>query len=229
MLRRVHGREERLDAPLHDPHRLAASLSHVAGVNRWLGGHRALRLALEPRLRPDARILDIGTGSADLPRAIVRDARRRGLPVRITATDLHPQIRAIAAARSRGFPEITIAAADALDLPFERDAFQVALLSMTLHHLADADAVRALREAARVAPVVIVNGLHRTLVNYAGALLLAGTLWAANPITRHDGPLSVLRAYRPAELAGLARSAGLRVVELRRRWFYRVLLVAARD
>lgn len=227
-LARVRGREELLDSPAHAPALLAGSLAHVAAVNRWLGGYRALRLALRPHLREGMRILDVGTGSADLPRAIVRDARRRRVPVRVTATDLHPQMRAIAARATRAYPEIEVAEADALRLPFADDAFDVALLSMVLHHLEDEPAVRALREAARVAPVVIVNELHRTRINYAGAKLLAATLWSRNPITRHDGPLSVLRAYRPDELGELAHTAGLHVRELQRRWFYRVVLVAAR-
>lgn len=225
---RRHGAEELLDAPVHDPRLLGQSLAHVATVNRWLGGRRALLRALEPRLRDGTRILDIGTGSGDLPRAVARLARRRAVRVRITATDLHPQMRARAEAECSGFPEITVASADALALPFERDAFDVVLLSMVLHHLDDADAAAALREAARVAPAVIVNELHRTRLNYAGARLLAGTVWAANPITRHDGPLSVLRAYVPTELDALARAAGLRVLELRRRWFQRIVLVAGR-
>lgn len=227
-LPRRHGAEELLDSPTHDPELLGQSLAHVAAVNRWLGGRRALLRTLAPRLRGGLRILDVGTGSGDLPRAIARLARRRATPVHITATDVHPQMRERAEAACRGFPEITIAPADALALPFEPDAFDVALLSMVLHHLDDADAVAALREAARVAPTVIVNELHRTRLNHAGARLLAGSVWAGNPITRHDGPLSVLRAYVPVELDALARAAGLRVLELRRRWFQRIVLVAGR-
>lgn len=227
-LARRRDAEELLDAPEHDARLLAQSLAHVAGVNRWLGGRRALRHALEPWLRDGVRILDVGTGSADLPRSLVRHARRRSLDIHVTATDLHPQMRALAERECAGWPEIEITEADALALPFAADAFDVVLLSMMLHHLDDPAAVAALREAARVAPVVVVNELHRTRANYAGAALLAHTVWAGNPITRHDGPLSVLRAYVPAELEALARAAGLRVLSLRRRWFQRVVLVAGR-
>lgn len=227
-LARRRGAEELLDAPDHDPRVLAESLAHVAAVNRWLGGRRALLRALRPWLRDECRILDVGTGSGDLPRAVVRHARRGSLRVHVTATDLHPQMRTMAAAACAPFPEIVITAADALALPFDRDAFDVALLSMILHHLDDHAAAAALREAARVAPVVIVNELHRTRANYAGARLLAATVWAGNPLTRHDGPLSVLRAYVPAELEALARAAGLRPLVVGRRWFQRVVLVAGR-
>jgi len=219
---------ERIDAPAHDPAVLAASLAHVAGVNRWLGGRRALRLALRPFHGPGLRVLDIGTGSADLPLTLVRSRVRRDGRLRIVATDRHPQILAQAARRIRGAAGIRLAGADALALPFAAGSFDAVILSLVMHHLDDERAVRALREAARVAPLIVVNELHRTRVNYAGSRLLAATLWRGNPLTRHDGPLSVLRAYTPGELRSLAEAAGLKVIQLRRRWFQRLVLVAAR-
>jgi hypothetical protein len=50
------------------------------------------------------------------------------------------------------------------------------------------------------------------------------TLWRGNPLTRHDGPLSVLRAFTPSELQQLAAKAGLngKVYE---HYFQRVVLV----
>jgi 2-polyprenyl-3-methyl-5-hydroxy-6-metoxy-1,4-benzoquinol methylase len=214
-------RPERLDAPAHDPAVLAASLAHVAAVNRWLGARRALRLVLAGRLPAAARILDVGTGSADLPRTLATPA------LRLVATDRHRQMLEVAAAAGTRKAGIALAAADALALPFADRCFDAALLSMVLHHLPDELAVQALREAGRVARLVVINELHRTVSNYLGARLLSVTLWAGNPLTRHDGPLSVLRAYRAAELQALAAAAGLRVIEVRRRWFNRLVLAAS--
>ena len=219
---------ERLDAPWHEPSVLEASLAHIAGVNRWLGGRRALRLALAARLGRELRLLDVGTGSADLPLALARHAAQDGGRLAVVATDRHPQMLAIAARAVAGTPAIRLTGADALALPFAPNSFDVVVLSLVLHHLADEPAEHALREAARVAPLVIVNELHRTSGNYLGARFLAQTWWRDNPLTSHDGPLSVQRAYRPAELRTLAQAAGLQVIELRRRWFYRLVLVAAR-
>lgn len=217
---------ERLDAPTHDPAVLGRSLAQIATVNRWLGGRRALRLALAPYLARQGRVLDIGTGSADLPLMLAAGPQEGASPT-VVATDRHPQILGEAARRTTTSPGIRLAAADALALPFASRSFDVVLFSLVLHHLSDERAVQALREAARVAPLIIVNELHRTHRNYAGALLLSRTLWRGNPLTSHDGPLSVLRAYRPDELRRLAEAAGLTVLELRRRWFQRLVLVAA--
>src|SRR5688572_3351533 len=144
---------ELLDAAVHDPRELAQSLNQVAAVNKWLGGTSALLRHLTPLLAPDrpTRILDIGTGSGDLPCEVVRWARRRNRRVEIIATDLHPQMREIARARCAPFDEIRVDAADALALPFERDAFDVVTLSLTLHHFDGQQQHQVLCEAARVA------------------------------------------------------------------------------
>jgi SAM-dependent methyltransferase len=226
--RRLSDAPELLDAAHHDRAELEQSLDQVAEVNALLGGRRAAWLAVRPFLdaaRP-THVLDVGTGSADIPLDLVRRARSARLPIRITAADVHPQMQQIAAARTRHEPDITTAAGDALDLPWSDDSFDLVLLSMTLHHFEDADQMRALQEAARVARrAVIVNELERCRANWYGARFLALTRWRGNRLTRHDGPLSVLRAFTPGELRILAGAAGLRVRSLQRRFFFRLVLV----
>ena len=220
---------ERLDDAVHDERTLRHSLAHVAQVNRLLGGERAALSAVSHLLTADAdvAILDIGTGGADIPVAIAAAARRAGARVRITAVDIHPQMRAIAAARTADWPEIDVGSADALDLPYAAASFDAALLTLTLHHFEDDDPVRVLREAARVSRLVVVNELERGWANYTGARLLSWTWWRSNPLTRHDGPLSVLRAFTANELRDIAHEAGLTDVRVSRGWFFRLLLTGA--
>lgn len=229
MRTRLTNTSELLDEPHHDRAELEHSLDQVAEVNRLLGGHRAVLNALRPFLRRTrrTRILDVGTGSADIPIAITEWAGGLGRGVYIAATDVHPQMREIAAKRTRPFPPIRVETADALDLPYDDDSFDVVLLSLTLHHFEHDDQIRALREAGRVAArVVIVNELERCRPNYIGSRILAATRWRGNRITRHDGPLSVLRAFKPDELVEIATSAGLRVERIDRRFFFRLVLIA---
>jgi len=231
--RLTHAREL-LDEPDHDPRELEASLDDVAAVNRWLGGRRALLRHLRPLLRAAARsgagppsILDAGTGIGDLPRAIAERARRDGHELRIVATDVHPQTLEIARRRLAAWPEITVEAADVRDLPYPDRAFDVALLSLTLHHLDDEDQITALRELGRVARrAVIVGELERSWPAYVGARILAATVWRRNRLTRHDGPISVLRAFTPGELLDLARRAGLERPHVHRHPLFRLVLVA---
>jgi SAM-dependent methyltransferase len=224
---RVGHARERLDMPVHDAGVLADSLRDLAAVNRWLGGTRAVLRTLRAVLPAGGSLLDVGTGGGDIPRALVRRARRRGESIRVVGCDLHEQTVALAAAWSRSFDEIRIVRGDALALPFADGAFDVVLLSLTFHHFDDDAQISTLRELARVARrAIVVNDLERSWPNYLGARLLAATLWRGNELTRHDGPLSVLRGFTRDELIGRARTAGLRDPRVERRFFYRIVLSA---
>lgn len=227
-LARAEHAPELLDEASHDEQELEQSLGHVAAVNRWLGGVRALILHLEPFLNSDrtTRILDVGTASGDVPCRIAEWARAKGRTVAITATDLHPQMLAIARSRCAPFPNVVVEPTDALDLGYPDKSFDVVLLSLTLHHFDGDEQVTVLKELARVARhAVIVNELRRSRLNYAGARLLSLTFWRGNRLTRHDGPLSVLRAFLPSELRTLSEAAGMsgRVYS---HYFQRLVLVA---
>lgn len=227
--RRAEG-AERMDAPDVGVRELEHGLADLRAVNRWLGGRRvALRLLggmlrRLPRER-EIRVLDVATGSADLPLALVRWAERRGIRVRVLATDFHPATLAAARRATAAEPRVEVAPADALALPFADGAFDLALCATALHHFDDDDAVRVLREMDRVARHGwVVSDLSRSLPALLGARILADTVWRGNPVTRHDGPLSVRRAFRPAELRRLARRAGIEGARVRRHPVFRLSL-----
>ena len=222
---------ERMDEPGQDPGELGRSLVDLQHVNRWLGGYRvvlhhlARLVARHPR--PEYRVLDVATGSADIPLRVAAWARRAGVRMTVTATDLHATTLDFARRTAALDPDVRVEPADALDLPYADGAFDVVLCSTALHHFdARPDLLRVLREMDRVAAVGgIVNDLRRSRPALLGARLLAATVWRGHPVTAHDGPLSVRRAFTPAELAELARAAGLRDARVRRHEPFRVALV----
>jgi SAM-dependent methyltransferase len=221
---------ERMDEPDQDPVELARSLADLRAVNRWLGGtrvllhHLARLLLLHPQ--PSYRILDIATGSADIPLAVVAWGRRRGIRVEVVATDLHAGTLAEARRRTAHEPAVSVEMADALALPFGDGAFDVALCSTALHHFdAHADLLRVVGEMRRVARLGgVINDLRRSRAALLGAQLLAATAWRRHPVTRHDGPLSVRRAFTPAEFRALARELGLPSAQVRAHLPFRVAL-----
>jgi ubiquinone/menaquinone biosynthesis C-methylase UbiE len=226
-LQRLRDVGEHLDLAGHDARELRQSLSQIDDINHFLGGRRSLLHHLAAMLPRDtgARILDVGTGSGDLPRVIARWARKTDRSVRVHATDTHPQILEIARERSTDYPELTFQQADALNLPFTDGTFDCALLSLTLHHFEDEQQVRVLRELHRVSTRgIIVSELERNWPNYVGAKLLAATIWRTNRLTRHDGPISVLRAFTRAELIAIAKSARLPEPRVFRHFFFRLVL-----
>lgn len=224
---------ELMDAPDVDREELEHSLSDLRGVNRWLGGATTALGAIGPLVKRlgarEVRVLDVATGSGDLSLALVRWARRRGISVRVTATDLHPATAAAARAHTAAEPNVRVEVADALDLPYPDDAFDLVMCHTALHHFGEANAVAVLRELNRVARYgVVVTDLSRSTAALLGARLLAATVWRRHPVTRHDGPRSVAAAFTPAELCALAMAAGMGNARVRARPVFRVALVVDR-
>lgn len=210
---------------------LAQNLRDIRRVNRYLGGTAVVLAHLPALLRgvPCATpitILDVATGSGDIPRALVRWGRRHRRDLRVVATDIAEDVLTVARRETAYEPRITIEAADARELPYRDGAFDVVTCSLALHHLSRGDAVRALGEMGRVARCgVIVNDLTRSWGGYIGAHLL-GVLTTTNRLTRHDAPLSVLRAWTPAELHAIATDARLSHVTVTGHLWNRVALVS---
>lgn len=107
---------ELMDRPQPVTHEIEADLCNLVSLNRWFGSHRFLRKFLTRWLEPHRtyRVLDLGTGSGDLPRVLVGWARRRGVVLQIDAVDANPSTLEIARHASRDFPEITFLYADVL-------------------------------------------------------------------------------------------------------------------
>jgi ubiquinone/menaquinone biosynthesis C-methylase UbiE len=214
-LARAAGAREIIDGPRPVPFaEMACCMTDLSRVNALFGGrmvtmiHVKRLLAARPADRP-VTVLDVGTGGGDIPRALVRWARRRGRRMRVIALDRDAATVRIAARSGRDYPEITFLRGDALSLPIRSGSVDLAISAMTLHHLEPDAGVRYLTEmdaAARVG--VVVNDLARSRIAHALVWLITRFV-TRSAISRHDGPMSVRRSYTPGEVGALCEKAGL--------------------
>ena len=219
MRRAAHAREL-LDGPVPAAD-LAATLGDIDRLDAWFGGH-ALSLA---RVRRAARevprertlvVVDVGGGAGGFARRIVGWARRHQRRIRVIVVERDAGAAELAQRACHSRPEIEIVRGDATALPLAAESADVVHAALTLHHLEPDAAVTALAEMARVARGrVVINDLARSRLALV-LVWLATRVLAVHPISRHDGPLSVRRAYAPAELAELFRRAGVLDVSVRR-------------
>src|SRR5881296_1618108 len=152
-------------------------------------------------------------------------ARRQQIPLRIVALDLSEEILAQARRRTDAYPELTLLRGNALALPFPDRAVDVVICGLALHHFPYDEAVRVLREIARVARHgFIVNDILRSWGAYLG-VWLDTRLLSHSRLARHDGPLSVLRSFTVDEFRAMVTQAGLSGVEVRRHPMFRVALI----
>jgi 2-polyprenyl-3-methyl-5-hydroxy-6-metoxy-1,4-benzoquinol methylase len=214
LLPRRKDAEELLDQTGHDPADLAANLRDIRTVNRVAGGtavvlrHLPGLLDQVPRDCP-AELLDLATGGGDIPRTLATWANRQSRPLQLTVTDRSPQILAEARRTLAGVPGVTFSVCDARAVPFPDGSFDVVLCSLSLHHFTPGEAVQVLREMNRLSRTgFILNDIRRCLAGFVAAWATSRVA-TRNRLTRHDMPLSVLRAYTPDELRALLRHAGI--------------------
>jgi SAM-dependent methyltransferase len=217
-VRRVARTLELLDGPLDDRATLVGNLRDLRRVNRLLGGTGLSQQAVDVLVtgrRESFSLLDVGTGAADIPVALLRAETARGRDLRVVALDTRGEILEAARVLDPGLSDrrdLQLATSDGRDLPYPENAFDVVHSSLVIHHLEPQEAIAFLREARRVARKgIVLNDLIRGRGQWAGAWLLA-RLFTRNRFTRHDAPLSVLRAYTRVELRALLAAAGLQPV-----------------
>jgi len=212
---------ELMDDPAVDAGELAENFADIERANAWFGGSRAV--VREVFARDARRVLDVGCGSADIPRALLAEGRRRGRGLEVVALDRSAAVLQIARERSHGESGLQFVQAEGEALPFGDGEFDVAICNLALHHFDPPAAVRLLAELRRVAVAPLVCDLRRSRFAYLATRGFA-TFLARNRLTKHDAPLSVLRAYSPAEALQLARRAGWQAPRVRRDALFRMVL-----
>lgn len=203
-----YGREEYFDC-----------LADLRRVNRYLGGYRSLARHLFPLIREQARrhpgakvrLLDIGTGSADIPRTVVDWARAEKIDVQFVVVDINQLAASAAADQVRDYPEIRAIRADALALPFADDGVDFVIASLFLHHFENEAAAALLRGFSRVArEAFVINDLRRHPLAWIAIILLT-RIFTRNRLVRNDAAVSVKRGFTDEDIHRIVELAGVRV------------------
>src|SRR5207244_1165713 len=144
MKRRFNPAElELMDRPQPVSAELEDDLRNIRELNRWFGSYALISLFLSRWIKPGARlrIVDLATGSADIPRLIAEYGRKIGADLRIDALDRQSATLEIAKKLSVRYPEISFLEGNILEWdPVER--YDLVLCTLVLHHFSEYDAVR---------------------------------------------------------------------------------------
>ena len=220
-------RDELLDLDEASYEEVRDSLNDVTTVNRYLSGYRVLLhhagkfLKKHQSDRPFT-VLDAATGSADQPVALVKLARKLGVPIQVTAIDINSKMLKMAKDEIFQYPEIRLVQCDVLALPFKDEGFDLAVNNLSLHHFTWDNAVaiiKAIYKSARLG--FLINDLHRSRIAHAVIFLLT-RIFTRNRITRYDAPVSVMNAFTPSEFCELAMQAEITPFEIHRHFPYRI-------
>jgi 2-polyprenyl-3-methyl-5-hydroxy-6-metoxy-1,4-benzoquinol methylase len=203
---------ELMDRPQPVSPELEQDLRSIRQLNRWFGSHRLIRRFVRRWIKPGARmrLVDLATGSGDIPRLIVDHARKIGARVEVVALDRQSATLEIARRLSGDYPEISFVETDILEFK-PPDRYDLVLCSLTLHHFSNEDAVRVLRRCRELSrEFVLVSDLRRGWLGAVGVYVLTALIFRA-PMTRYDARLSIARAFSFPELHHLAQRAGWQI------------------
>src|SRR6266576_5435193 len=200
---------EMMDRPQPVSMELEDDLRNIRQLNRWFGSQRLISQFVRRWIKPGdkLRIIDLATGSGDIPRLIVDYARKIGAEVEIDAVDKQPATLEIARKLSVDYPEIFYSEGNILEWQTAK-AYDTVLCSLVLHHFSDEEAVQVLRRCRKLSrKFVLVSDLRRGLLATAGVHFLTALIFRES-MTRYDARLSAARAFSFKELDKLARQAG---------------------
>jgi 2-polyprenyl-3-methyl-5-hydroxy-6-metoxy-1,4-benzoquinol methylase len=206
---------ERMDAPdlpkaEHDwALRGLARLNRISRADLMLWRFLAPRLASLPR-GGVLRILDVATGSGDIPIRLSQRARHQFPNAKIQWAVCDTSDHALKTASQRAHAINLQLQAHQLDVttdPLPEN--DVTICGLFLHHLESLQVVGLLgRMAAAATTGIIISDLQRTRTGLFLANV-AGRCFSRSPIVHSDAPASVRAAFTHRELTDIAHRAGL--------------------
>ena len=222
---------EDIDDPSQPFSELQRSMADVALTNRLFGGtqtilHHVAHLLHSVPSGTSVRILDIATGSADIPRALLEWGKQRGLDLTIVAVDNNLGMLRMAQIDA---PGVHLALTDALALPFKSRSFDLAFCALAFHHFGFDASAQVLAEMDRLTTRgFVVSDLRRDLPTLWGVQASMAVL-RVHPFTPHDAPASVRRAFTPPEYRKMVGLSGVQGVRLHSHWYFRIALVQSKN
>jgi hypothetical protein len=201
-------REEILDDPAIDPAVRERSMRRLEALNESSGAHRLFARTVAAALGdgPAPHVYELAAGTGGLARCMGEGLRRRHPELRWTISDRDERVLA---ASPSDPPWLHAEMRDLLgDEPFpEADLF---LCVQAAHHLPPGLVLLLLHRGGAARRGVLLLDVHRGAL-LAGLAAVAASVLARDRIVVLDGVQSARRAFTPAELALLARAAGLHV------------------
>ena len=201
--------DEWMDQPDLDPGLHVQALRGLSNLNRATGIARCLYRQIRriAKRKPGTlRLLDVASGSGDLPVAWAVRARREGIPLEITTLDV-----------SEFATRMQHEKADAAGVQLrslQRDCvteglpsgFDVCTNSLFLHHLTEEKAIGLVRSMIESAEHVVICDLERSRANRL-LVTLGARLVTRSPVVHVDARRSIEGAYSRNEFESLLETA----------------------
>lgn len=219
---------ELMDDPAIDPAVHDAALAGLARLNRLSRAVPTLWThvrAEAQRLARPIRLLDVATGSGDVPIGLAQRARRAAIQLELHACDISPHALEIAASKAQAAGVALHTHRFDIESSTPLDQFDVVTCSLFMHHLTEPGVVHAMtRMAEATQHLLLISDLRRSRLG-CRLVWAASRLVTRSQVVHVDAVRSMQAAFTIPEFTALARQAGLDGVHVRPAPPQRMLLV----
>lgn len=217
---------ELMDDPTLDPLEHKKALAGLARINRFSNSAGVLWPSLEKFYANNSsrplRVLDIATGSGDVPIALAKRASQKGMQIEFAGCDFSPiAVENAKHQATQAGLKIEFFPLNVLEEPLP-EGYDVLTSSLFFHHLSREHALLLLAKMAKVTQLVLINDLNRGRLNYL-LVWLASHALTRSYVVHVDGPLSVRAAFTKAEFLKLSEEAGVQNGSIRSKFPARFL------
>lgn len=210
--------DELLDSDSGTPGEILKSLRDLRHINAWFGGVatgvRMIERVARKTGRSDLSLLEVASGNGYLVHTVRRRLQRRRISLSPTLTDRRPSHLPAAG------PAVV---ADAVQLPFRDDSFDLVASNLFVHHLSPDELLQHVNSALRCCRLAVLisdvvrHPLHLALV-YASLPLYRSRL------TWNDAPASVRQAYTASEMRQILHRSDAAAIEIRGSFLFRMAI-----
>jgi 2-polyprenyl-3-methyl-5-hydroxy-6-metoxy-1,4-benzoquinol methylase len=196
----------------------AASAPTLYGIKQlWEKANRPSRLS----------VLDVGAGSGDVNRRLLRWADEQNIELAITLVDVTEEACEEARLFFQKEPRVQVRQGDLFTLP--KDSADIVTATQLLHHFSDEelpDAVASMLKAARLG--IVINDIHRHWLAWS-AVWLTTRMISSNRYILNDGPLSVAKGFRAEDWKRLGEKLGLTGINCQWRPLFRYSVIVEKQ
>ncbi len=205
------------------------TLRELNFINHWLGGYKVTLSGLDKLLfgknPPELHIADIGCGGGHTLMEIHKWSKKKNFNLKLFGIDANPNIIEDARLTTKELNGVTLVTGNVLNTDLAPFQFDIINCTLLIHHFNDEELLHFLKKISESAKIgIVINDLQRHWFAFYSIGILT-RLFSRSPMVIHDAPLSVLRAFRRAELYHFLSKAGINDYELTWKWAYRWQLV----
>jgi 2-polyprenyl-3-methyl-5-hydroxy-6-metoxy-1,4-benzoquinol methylase len=218
---------EWMDDPEIAKELLHQNLTELDILNRKTRGHQSSIKALRKLVSSNHRklhLVDLGCGSGDVLKYMARWARKNKISARFTGIDSNPHAISYLIENCKNYPEISGVATKYQDYLKQKNPVDIFHSSLFCHHLDDSELLELLvqfKENAKLG--FIVNDIIRSPFSYYSSIIFT-RLANASALAKHDGPISVLRAFKISEIKQLMEKIDIFDYDIKISWGFRFTL-----